>query len=130
MTPPIIDLMIRIKNGYQAHRQTIESPYSVFRESVLKKLIEIRYLKGYAISGDTVKTIKIELLYDGESSSPAVTDVRLYSKPGRRWYVSSKDLKPVLGGLGYSIVSTSKGILTHVEAKKNKLGGELLFSIW
>ncbi len=129
MFHPIIDLVIRIKNGYMRHRESITSPHSVYREQVLKKLKEIGYVKGYSVSGDIIKTITIELLYD-EAAAPAVTDVRLYSRPGRRWYVSYRHLKPVLGGMGYSVLSTSQGVMTHVEAKKKKLGGELLFSIW
>jgi small subunit ribosomal protein S8 len=129
MNHPIIDLIIRLKNGYGAQRQEVESPHSNFREEVLKKLVEIGYVKKYTVTGDKVKTLHITLQYD-EAYSPALTDVKIYSKPGRRWYVAMKELKPVLGGLGYSILSTPKGILTHVEAKKNKVGGELLFSIW
>ncbi len=129
MTHPIIDLTIRIKNGYQAKKDSIESPFSLFREQVIKKLMQIGYVKSYTVTGDIVKKMKIDLIYD-EASAPAVTQVKLFSKPGRRWYVTSKQLKPVLGGMGYSIVSTSQGIMTHVEAKKKHLGGELLFSIW
>jgi small subunit ribosomal protein S8 len=129
MGNPIIDLIIRIKNGYGASREKIESPYSLFREQVVKKLVSLNYLKGYSVSGDIVKKLTIELQYE-EGISPAVTDVKIYSKPGRRWYAGSKELKPVLGGMGYSILSTSKGILTHIEAKDKKVGGELLFSIW
>lgn len=128
MGHPIIDLIIRIKNGYQAHRVSIDSPHSVYREQVVKKLVELGYLKNYEVLGDKVKKIVINLSYD--ETQPAVTDVRVYSKPGRRWYVSVKELRPVLGGLGYSVLSTPKGILTNVEAKKNRVGGELLFSIW
>lgn len=61
---------------------------------------------------------------------PAVVDVKLFSKPGRRWYTSSKKLKPVLGGMGVGILSTPKGIMTNKEAKHKKIGGELLFEIW
>ena len=59
-----------------------------------------------------------------------MTDVQIFSKPGRRYYVSYHDLKLIMGGLGYSILSTSKGILSNKEARKSKVGGELLFSIW
>lgn len=128
MTDPIIDLIIRIKNGYQARREIIESPHSKYREEVIKKLIEMHYLKGYKVSGEKIKKITIELLYT--DSEPALTDVKIYSRPGRRWYVSAQNLKPVLGGLGYSLISTPKGVLSHVDAKRKKVGGELLFSIW
>ncbi len=70
----------------------------------------------------------VELSYaDG---MPAMTDVKIYSKPGRRWYVTVKKIKTVFGGLGAAIISTPKGILTNQEAKKEKIGGELLFEVW
>jgi small subunit ribosomal protein S8 len=80
------------------------------------------------VSGEIKKEIIIDLLY--KDKNPALTDIKIYSKPGRRYYVSYRHLKPVLNGLGYSILSTPKGILTNIEAKKLKVGGELLFEIW
>ena len=111
-----------------ARKEDIESPYSKFRESILKKLVEQKFVKGYKIEGEKIKKLKIELLY--KDGNPALTDVKLYSKPGRRWYVSYRQLRPVKGGLGCAIISTPKGILTDKEAKKHKVGGELLFEIW
>lgn len=125
---PIIDLIIRIKNGYLAKKEIIESPYSIFREEVLKKLVKLAYIDDYSIEGDKVKKIEIKLLFN--EGVPALTDIKILSKPGKRWYMSFKDLKPVLNGLGYTILSTPRGILTNYEARKQKLGGELLFEIW
>lgn len=125
---PIIDLIIRIKNGYMSRRESIESPYSKFREAVLKKLQALEYIEDYTVEGEEVKTITINLKY--EEGQPAVTDVQLFSKPGRRWYITVKELKPVVGGMGYAFISTPKGILTNIEAKKQQVGGELLFHIW
>lgn len=111
-----------------ANNETIESPQSKFKESLLKKLVNLKYVKGYTVKGELKKTMDIELLY--HEGAPAMTDVQIFSKPGRRYYVSHKKLKPVLNGFGYSILSTSKGILTNIEAQKERLGGELLFNIW
>lgn len=128
MNSGIIDLIIRIKNGYLAKKEVIVCPHSTFREGIVKKLTELNFIKDYKVEGDGKKVIEMTLNYpDGQG---AFTDVKLYSRPGRRWYVTSKDLKPVLSGMGYSLISTSKGILTNVEAKKAKIGGELLFDIW
>lgn len=128
MTSSIIDLIIRIKNGYLAGKETIVSPYSKLRENILRKLVDLGYIKNYQITGDKIKRINIELLYkDGQ---PALTGVKIFSKPGRRYYVSYRQLKPVLGGYGVSVLSTSKGVLTEAEARKTKIGGELLFNIW
>jgi small subunit ribosomal protein S8 len=109
-------------------KEMIDTPYSVFREDVLKLLKKLNYISSYTVEGDKVRVMHIALRYD--NGTAAVTDVKLYSKTGRRWYAGVKELKPVVGGMGYSILSTPKGILTHVDAKKNKVGGELLFAIW
>ncbi|MBI5127588.1 30S ribosomal protein S8 [Candidatus Roizmanbacteria bacterium] len=131
MENSVNDLIIRIKNGYMARKVTILSPHSGFREEVLKKLTELKFIKGYKIDKiikDQFKEITIELLYD--KGQPAMTDVKIFSKPGSRYYVSYRDLKPVLSGYGFSIISSSFGIVTDKEAKTKKLGGELLFNIW
>jgi len=125
MQNSVIDLIIRIKNGYMARKENIEVSNSHFNEEVLKKLIQLRFIKNFQAKD---RKIQVELLYKDRNS--AITDVQIFSKPGRRFYVSHKDLKPVLGGLGYSIISTSKGILSNKEARIRKIGGELLFTIW
>lgn len=125
---PIVDLIIQIKNGYRAGKSEVSIPYSKFKEEVIKKLVELKYLEKYSIEGEVAKKFDITLLYN--DTVPAITDVKLYSRPGRRWYTGSRDLRSVLGGMGYSLLSTSQGVLTQVEAKRKKLGGELLFSIW
>jgi len=128
MENSIIDLIIRIKNGYMAGKPVIESPYSTYKEAVLKKLLSLKAIKKYSVEGKIKKNITIELAY--EDGKPAITDVKVYSKPGMRLYTSYRKLKPVLSGFGYSILSTPKGIISDREAKKLKLGGELLFSCW
>lgn len=128
MTDPIIDIMTRIKNGYMAHRETVDSPHSKYKEEVLKKMKSLKYIEDYEVSGDIIKHILITLHYDG--LVPAVTGMKFYSTPGRRWYTTMHDLKPVVGGMGYSIISTSAGIMTNIEARKKNIGGELLFAIW
>lgn len=128
MNDPIIDLIIRIKNAYMTKNEALMTPHSSYREAVLKKLQDMKYIKSYSVEGDVIKTIEIELLYT--KGVPALTDVKLVSKPGKREYVSYKDLKSVMNGMGISFLSTPKGILTNREARKEKLGGELLFMIW
>lgn len=129
MNNSIIDLLIRIKNGYLARKEVIESPYSAFKEQVLIKLKELGYVQSYEVQKeDNKKYVTITLKY--EENIPAVTNIRIFSRPGKRWYVTTKELRPVLGGLGYAVVSTPKGILTSIEAKKEHVAGELLFEIW
>lgn len=126
---PITDLIINIKNGYMSQKDSVMSSYSKFREAVLIKLKELGYISDYIIIGDgPVKRIQIVLSY--EDGVSAVTDVKLFSTPGRRWYTKVKDMKPVLGGMGVAFISTPQGIKTNKEARKLNLGGELLFHIW
>lgn len=128
MENSVIDLIIRIKNGYMAKRDSITSPYSKYKEAVLKKLKDLKLIESYEVDGKVKKNITIKLAY--EDDKPAISDVKVYSKPGMRLYTSYRQLKPVLSGFGYSIISSPKGIVTDREAKKLKLGGELLFSCW
>lgn len=127
MNNGIIDLIIRIKNGYQSRRETITTPSSRYKTEILKKLQALGFIESFE-KEDDINYVTIKLKY--VNGTPAFTDVKLYSKPGRRWYVSAHDLKPVLSGMGFSLVSTSKGILTNKEAQKAQVGGELLFDIW
>lgn len=111
-----------------AKKETITSPYSKYKEALLKKLVSLKFVKEYKIEGEIKKTISITLIY--EKGEPALTDVQIISRPGRRFYVSYRNLKSIMSGFGHSILSTPKGIFTNREARKLKLGGELLFNIW
>ncbi len=128
MESSIIDLVIRIQNGYLAGRELITSPYSKFKEEVLKKLLALGFVKGYNIEGEKIKSLNIELVYS--EGKPALMGTKLFSRPSRRIYTSYKELQPVMSGIGYAIISTPKGLMTNKEARKAKLGGELLFHIW
>jgi len=129
MENSVNDLVIRVKNGYMAKKDVITSPFSKFREQVVKKLKEIGYVSDYKVTEvDGKKEITITLVY--KKGVADFTDVRIFSTPGRRVYVSYKDLKQVVSGYGYSILSTPSGIMTNREARLKKVGGELLFNIW
>lgn len=124
----IADLIIRLKNGYHASKPSVEARYSGFAMAVLEKLKNLGFIEDYKVTDDK-RAISVKLQYDEEHVS-RFTDVEVVSRPGQRRYVGSQDLKPVLSGFGYSILSTPKGIMTNVEAKKANMGGELLFKIW
>jgi len=130
MSNAVIDLIIRLKNGYLAKKEMIVSPYSSLREEILKLLKKLGYIDDFSINkiSSVKRELVVNLKYD--EGRPVLTDVKIFSKPGQRIYVSYKKLKPVMGGLGYSILSTSKGLKTNKESKKEKIGGELLFNIW
>lgn len=120
--------MIRIKNGYMAGREEITARHSTYAVAVLEKLKKLKFIKDFSIEGDVVKEITVELQYNEDGA--AFTDVKIISKPGQRMYIGVNEAKPVMSGFGYSIISTPKGILTNIEAKKQNTGGELLFNIW
>ena len=108
-----------------SRKGAIVIPFSKINQEILKKLKEIGFISSFK---KEERNILVELLY--KEKKPSLTDVKIFSKPGRRYYVSYKELKPVLGGFGQSILSTPKGILTNREARKQKIGGELLFELW
>lgn len=124
----VADLVIRIKNGYMSQKESIVVPFSKLNESILAKLKKLNYVEEYITEGETIKRFIVTLKYDDGVAT--FTDVKIFSTPGRRWYIAYNDIKPVLGGLGTAIISSSKGIVTGSEAKKEKVGGELLFHIW
>ena len=128
MDNSIIDVVIRIQNGYLVGKETITSPHSKFKEEVVKKLKQIGFVVAYEVKGELIKTLEIELAYP--EGKAALMGTKLFSRPGKRVYVSYKELKPVVSGIGYAIISTPKGIMTNKEARKAKQGGELLFHIW
>ena len=111
-----------------AQKETITVLHSKYGVEVLKKLKELKFIAGYSETGEKFKALEVTLAYEKNESK--FTDVQIFSKPGRRFYVSYKDLKPVMSGYGYSILSTPVGILTNREARTKKIGGELLFNIW
>ena len=130
VTDKIADLIIQIKNAGMAKKETILLPYSSFRKDVLNKLRINNFVSSYEVIGHGVKKqLSIDLFYD-KKGNHAVSDTKRISKPGRRIYIKSSAILPYKNGHGLVLVSTSKGILTGDEAKKERVGGELLFSIW
>lgn len=129
MTNSIADLVARIKNGYLAKKDRIVVQFSKMNLEVLKVLKKEGYIKDYDLNdSDAKKSIITTLLYN--KTTPVLIEINTVSTPGKRVYRKSKYLKPVLGGLGRAILSTPKGIMTDRDAKKNGLGGEVLFNIW
>ena len=130
MVDSISDLIIQIKNAGMAGRRKIELPFSNLRYSVAKKLYNQNYLAAVEKGGHGVKKkLVITLAYDSDGRH-SVQDVQRISKPGRRVYSSGKDVLPVKNGKGCAILTTPKGILTGYEARKEHVGGEVLFKIW
>lgn len=125
LTSPINDLFIRLKNAGLAKKREVKVPYSSLKETIAKLLLKEGYLaKVDKKEGELI----IELSYKGKD--PVIIGVKNISKPGIRIYRKAKDVKVPLGGAGTTIVSTSKGIMSHTEAKKKGLGGEVLAEVW
>ena len=130
ITDSVGDMIIRIKNAGAAKKEAVSVPHSLLKASIAEKLKERGYVGNVEKRGKKVKkTLDIALVYN-ENGSPKIRDVQRISKPGRRVYLSTYDITPVKYGHGTSILSTSKGILTGEEARKARVGGEILFNIW
>jgi small subunit ribosomal protein S8 len=126
----IADMLTRIKNGAMVHKESVEVPHSKMKLEIAKILKKEGYIENFSKKGKkTRKFIEVALKY-GEDASSVINGVRRVSKPGRRLYTLAKNLKPVKQGLGKSIISTPKGLMTNLEARKNNIGGEILFEIW
>ncbi|HEX5647951.1 MAG TPA: 30S ribosomal protein S8 [Nitrospira sp.] len=130
LTDPISDLLIRLKNGAQRRHETVAVPTSRLKRAILEILKREGYvdaIEDQVQDGHPMLAVRLRYVSEGQ---PMITGLERISKPGRRVYVGSKDIPKVRNGIGMSILSTSKGIMTDQESRKNKLGGEVLCSIW
>ena len=129
MTDAIADMIIRIQNGYMAHKDVVMVPHSKVKEAIAQLLKRERYVDDLTIEDlKPQKQMTLKLRYVNGMS--AITKVRRISKPGLRKYSSSQAIPKSLGGYGLTIVSTSQGVMSDKDAKKKGVGGELLCSIW
>ncbi len=128
MTDPISDMLTRIRNAHLALLPTLELPHSRMKESIAGILKHEGYISEFSVDGQKVKKLKLKLKYDGKK--PVITGLRRISSPGLRNYVSATEIPRVRGGLGTAIVSTSQGLMSGTQARKNNVGGELLCYIW
>ncbi len=129
MTDPIADLLIRIKNATMASHEEVVVPHSNMKEAIAKLLMETGYLAGVTRDENRPhKPLLLKLKYTGRT--PAVSQIKLLSTPGRRLYASVKDIPKTLGGFGITIVTTNQGIMTDKQARKANVGGELICQIW
>ena len=128
VTDPIADYLTRIRNAQLAGHRIVDIPASKMK----KALTEILYNQGYILKykfdneAGIQGTIKIALKYDSKTKVPVIRELRRVSKSGLRQYASVKELPRVLNGLGIAIISTSKGVMTDKDARKNNVGGEVL----
>lgn len=130
MNDPIGDFIIRIKNAGSVKKDAVLVPFSKIKWAIAELLKAKGFIGKIAKkSKGAANYLSIELLYD-EQGNPKISDVKRISKPGRRIYSKSKEIKKFRRGFGLSIFSTPKGIMADMDAKKENLGGEFLFNIW
>ena len=129
MTDPLGDMLTRIRNGQQAKKDSVLSPASKLRARVLEVLQREGYIRGFSDDATGAHPqLRIELKYfEGQ---PAIQHVARVSKPGRRQYVGSKEVPKVQGGMGTTIISTSRGVMTGHEARQAGVGGEVVAHVW
>lgn len=129
MTDPISDMLTVIRNAQAVLHPTVEIPFSNLKYELAKILQKQGFIEQIEKKGKKTKRfIEITLKYDNKRS--VISGIRRISKPGQRIYLSALKIKKIKGGYGMSIISTSKGLMTDKEARKNKLGGEVLCAIW
>ncbi|QDV76229.1 30S ribosomal protein S8 [Botrimarina mediterranea] len=132
LTDPIADMLTRIRNAVRVERSAVQMPISKVKRGLAEVLKREGYIWDWTeeeVEGQPVKQLRLDLKY-GPNGERVIQTIRRVSKPGRRVYQQAKGLRPVLNGLGISIVSTSRGVLSDREARQKNLGGEVLCELW
>lgn len=131
MTDPIADMLTRIRNGVQAHMTTVDvTPSSKVKVEIAKILKSEGYIENYAVEGEGIeKKIVVTLKYCANDAK-VITGIKRISKPGLRVYAKGDNVPKVLNGLGIAIISTSNGMMTDKEARKQHVGGEVIAYVW
>jgi small subunit ribosomal protein S8 len=130
MTDPIADFLTRIRNGLEADFEYVDIPASKFKVELARILREQGYIEDYATEPARVgETLRVRLKYT-ESRAPVITGLKRVSRPGRREYVPAGHVPKVFGGMGTAIISTSKGVMTGHEARRQGVGGEVVAYVW
>ena len=130
-TDPIADYLTRVRNAIRANHKVVTIPASNLKKEITKILFDQGYILSYKFEDDTVQgSIKIALKYTKENNESVITNISRISRPGLRKYSNSSDLPRVLNGLGIAIVSTSKGVMSDRDARKQGVGGEVLCYVY
>ena len=130
MTDPISDFLTRIRNGLSADHEYVDIPASTFKAEIARILSEQGYIDGYSTEPARVgEVLRVRLKYT-QDRAPVISGMKRVSRPGRRSYVGAGEVPKVLGGMGTTIVSTSRGVMTGHEARKQGVGGEVVAYVW
>lgn len=130
VTDPIADMLTRIRNALIVKRDTVDVPVSVMKLAIADILLNEGYIKGYTVGGEGVQKMMTITLKYGANRQKVITGLKRISKPGLRVYARKDNIPKVLNGLGIAIISTSRGIMTDREARKQGVGGEVLAYVW
>ena len=130
MSDPLGDMLTRIRNGQQVGKQVVRCPASRLRANVLEVLHREGYIRGYRRDEEVAEKPQIEIELKYHEGSPVIQEISRVSKPGRRVYSSIRDLSPVYNGLGISILSTPRGVMSDNEARAANVGGEVLCKVF
>ena len=130
ITDPIADLLTRIRNASSAKHDTVEIPASNMKKSICQILVDEGYIKSFSVAEDGKQGMITVVLKYGQNKTPVIQGLKRVSKPGLRIYTNVEDMPKVMKGLGIAIISTSKGIMTDRQARKENVGGEVLAFIW
>ena len=126
---PIADMLTRIRNGQAAGHEIVEMPASNLKAAIAKVLKDEGYVEDYEVEGDAKRVLRVALKYNAEGK-PVIRGLRRESSPGLRRFCGWKEIPRVLGGLGTAVVSTSGGVMSGLEARRRKLGGEIVCTVW
>jgi small subunit ribosomal protein S8 len=130
MTDPIADFLTRIRNGISSDRDEVDIPASRFKVEIARILREQGYIEDYSVEPARVgEVVRVRLKYTQDRSS-VITGIQRVSRPGRRTYVQANEIPKVLGGMGTAIVSTSRGVMTGHDARRQGVGGEVVAYVW
>ena len=130
MTDPIADYCTRIRNGYSSKKRWIDIPSSQLKKRISLVLKEEGYIDNFVFVNKESKKEDIRIFLRYDNNVPAITTIEKISKPGKRVYVSVGDIPRVLNGLGISVISSSRGVVSNKVARELKVGGELLCNVW
>ena len=131
ITDTIADMLTRLRNANSAKHDTVDIPASNMKKAIAQILVDEGYVKSFQVIEDGKQgVIRVTLKYQGANKSQVLMGLRRVSKPGLRIYSSSEDMPKVMKGIGTAIVSTSKGVMTDKQARKEHVGGEVLAFVW
>lgn len=129
-TDPIADMLSRIRNAINVRKHVVSLPHSNIKEAVAKVIKTENFIEDVKVETSTDGYKSLVITINGENTNPKITEIERLSRPGRRWYAGVEEIPVVKQGRGIVIVSTSKGLMSGAEAKKHRLGGELICKVY